>query len=219
MKKGTPFLIAWILFVTIQACDTKKPLDRQAVLDEMSSREIKRIPETEIFQAAEKMGDSITQQAQATLKKNLMAALEKGGVPHAIQFCNVNATAIMEELQKPKGVTIYRVSDRFRNPDDEPDSLENLIYEAYAYNLNESLPIKPSVIKETEEVLLYTKPIMIAGGLCLNCHGGVGQEISESNYDTILSYYPNDLAINYKLNELRGMWVVRIPRKTIVQSM
>lgn len=214
-----PFFLAWIFFSVIQACDSQKPIDRQAVIEEMNARELKRVPDTDILQAAQKMGDTISAAAQEALKAALMRSLKEGGVLQAVSFCNINALSIIQEVSSKSGVEVMRVTDQPRNQKNQLDSLENLIYEAYQYSHENNLEIEPSVIKESEEVLLYTKPITIKGGLCLNCHGEIGTQVSETNYDSIWSMYPDDQAINYKLNDLRGMWVIRMPVKQVIMKM
>ena len=214
-----PFFLAWIFFSVIQACDSQKPIDRQAVIEEMNARELKRVPDTDILQAAQKMGDTISAAAQEALKAALMRSLKEGGVLQAVSFCNINALSIIQEVSSKSGVEVMRVTDHPRNQKNQLDSLENLIYEAYQYSHENNLEIEPSVIKESEEVLLYTKPITIKGGLCLNCHGEIGTQVSETNYDSIWSMYPDDQAINYKLNDLRGMWVIRMPVKQVIMKM
>lgn len=218
IKSSSPFFLAWIFFVGIQSCDSQKPVDREAVIKEMGQRELKRISDAELLQTAQKIGDTLTLQAQSLLKTNLMKALEEGGVPRAIQFCNLNAGQILQSMDIPEGIQIERATDKSRNTQNQADSLESLIFEAYAFNYSEGLPLSSSVIEENKEVLIYTSPITIAGGLCLNCHGEIGSEIKEIDYDSILSYYPNDKAIGYKLNELRGMWVIRMPKKAIINE-
>ena len=42
----------------------------------------------------QKLGDSLSLQAQQTLIKNLLSAIEKGGAAYAVDFCNENATAL-----------------------------------------------------------------------------------------------------------------------------
>lgn len=214
-----PFFLAWILFSVIQSCDSQKPIDRQAVIEEMNSRELKRIPDTEILQAAQKMGDTISTAAQNALKAALMKSLNEGGVTNAVSFCNINALPLVQEVSSKNGVEVMRVTDHPRNQTNQLDSLEKLIFEAYQYSHENNLTLEPSVIKESEEVLLYTKPITIEGGLCLNCHGEIGSQVTELNYDSILGLYPNDEAINYQLNDLRGMWVIRMPVKQVILKM
>ena len=216
MRYFTHFFYALIIFLFVEGCDNK-PVNQEAIKDEMANRELKRIPEGDILQKGMELGDTIAIEAQQLLQKNLLNAIQEGGVAHALQFCNANALDLVKDLEEEGGYQIMRVSDKYRNPMDAPDSLENLILEAYQYNAEEGLPLEASIQSENAEVLLYTKPITIAGGLCLNCHGTIGQELSEANYDSILGYYPEDKAVGYALNDLRGMWVIRIPRKTVVK--
>jgi hypothetical protein len=210
------FTYAAILFLFVQGCDTNKPIDREAVKEEMKSRELKKVSDSEIMEKGKEIGISIAQAAQKELQKNLLNAIQENGVEGAISFCNANALDIVKGLEDSMGVKVFRVSQKYRNPVDEPDSIEALILDAYHYNVENELKLEPSVQEENSETLLFTQPIVINNPLCLNCHGKIGSEITESTYDTINYFYPKDKAVNYELGQLRGMWSIRIPKKEIV---
>jgi hypothetical protein len=44
--------------------------------------------------------------------------------------------------------------------------------------------------------------------MCLKCHGTPGQEIQTETLKRIQQLYPNDKAIGYGVNEVRGMWSI-----------
>lgn len=212
-------LLAGMGFSVIQACDAQQPIDRKAVIEEMNARELKRIPETQILQTAEKMADTIAEKAEKALEEALITAIQQKGVLAALKVCNVNALPIVNKVSKEKGVKVSRVTDRPRNPMNETDSLESLILEAYQYNIEKDIVQEASIMRETDEILRYTKPISISGGLCLNCHGQIGTEIKGDSYETILGDYPEDQAIGYELNDLCGMWVIKLPVKEVVNAL
>ena len=56
---------------------------------------------------------------------------------------------------------------------------------------------------------------IITNELCMQCHGQTGQQISPGTLAKITALYPNDKAVNYKVNQLRGIWVVEMKRDTI----
>ena len=117
-------------------------------------------------------------------------------------------------------VKIRRVSNRYRNPSDQPQDSEIQILEAYEYNAENGIESEPNIQKlENGEVLLYTKPIIISSSLCLNCHGKPGLEIDKATLKAIDSKYPNDRAKDHNMKDLRGMWSVMIPKKEVVKKM
>ncbi|MFV8227127.1 c-type heme family protein, partial [Christiangramia aquimixticola] len=78
----------------------------------------------------------------------------------------------------------------------------------------------PNIQKfENGEVLLYTKPITIPSGMCLNCHGEPEKEISKETLVKLDQLYPSDRARGHKVGDLRGMWSVRIPKKEVVKRL
>ncbi|MFY0688334.1 MAG: DUF3365 domain-containing protein [Cyclobacteriaceae bacterium] len=210
------FILSFFVFSFIQACDPGKPIDREAVQQAIDSREIKKVPKVDIMNKGMELGNAITSEVQMALQKNLMEAIQNEGIPFALEFCNANATNIAQEIADSMGVNVIRVSEKFRNPNGKPDSLENLILASYQYNIEEQLSIEPALVEENPKTLLYTQPIMISSGLCLQCHGTIGKELSEENHQTISALYPSDSAIGYKIGDLRGMWAVRIPIKSVI---
>lgn len=219
MNRLFPFLYAFTLVIIIHGCNTNQKVDREAVKEEMKARELKKVSDSEIISKGLEIGNMIAEEAQKTLQKNLLAAINEKGVPGALEFCNANALELVKDLEDSMDAEIYRVSNKFRNPKDQPDSLESLILDAYHYNVENGIVLEPSIQEENEQVLLYTKPISINNPLCLQCHGKIGEEITTENYEVISGFYPEDKAHGYELGQLRGMWSIRIPKKTIVNSL
>jgi hypothetical protein len=217
MKKILVFLLA-ITFLS--SCGSNERVSKEVFEEVNKSMEVKKLNEVDILQAGMEWGDEISTEAQQQLVSALQKAIEEKGVPGAIQFCNVEALPILAEVSQKYGVTIRRVSNQFRNPKDQPTEEEKGILEAYEYNAENELPLDPSIQKfENGEVYLYTKAIKIPNGMCLNCHGQAGTEISAETQKVIDELYPNDLAKGYKIGDLRGMWSIRIPKKEVVKKM
>ena len=201
----------------IISCGPRERVSKE-VFDEVNKNmEVKRLTESEIIQEAMIWGDSISILAQKNLISNLQKAIEEGGMVHAIEFCNENAEEITNSTD---GVLIRRVSTKNRNPNNFPDSQEAPILDAYAYNSENSLESEPNIQKvENGEVFLYTKAIIFPGGLCMNCHGEPGSQISDPVLEALNKLYPEDKAINYKSGDLRGMWSLRIPKNRVVDRL
>ncbi len=184
------------------------------------SMEVKKVGEAEIISHALEWGDELSQEAQASLMQALQKAIADKGTVGAVEFCNVEALPLTQSVAEKHGVIIRRVSEKNRNPKNSLQDQEKPLFDAYAYNTEEGITNAPNIQKMDDgETLLFTKAIVIPGGLCLNCHGTAGEELAEDTYEKIKSLYPDDKATGYKVGDLRGMWSIHIPKKEVVKRM
>ena len=140
------------------------------------------------------------------LSNVLKQKMKEGGVAHAVGFCNARAYPIVDSIATVHQVKIKRTSDKVRNPLNAADSLENEIIQKYQQLMQNGEDAKPMVIEEGN-ASRYFAPIKLQG-LCLSCHGTPGKHISESDYALIMQRYPYDKAIDYSVDELRGIWSI-----------
>ena len=146
----------------------------------------------------------VMEEAKKTLGGELKAAMERGGVEEAINYCNLHALAITDSVGKRYTATIKRVTDKPRNPENAANT-EELAQIAHWRKLIEAGENKVVTSEETDEVRNFYIPIKI-DALCLNCHGVAGESLAIENRDIILGKYPNDKATGYQLGDLRGLW-------------
>lgn len=145
-----------------------------------------------------------------TLGKKMKSKLKKGGAMKALNFCADEAYNITQKVNKklPKGVTVKRISAKYRNPANSPKDNELAVLESFA-KLKSSNVIMPKQLVEQvdEKTFKYYKPIFIDNKACLECHGVIKDvEIRRA----IAKRYPIDSANNYELGNLRGAVVVTI---------
>lgn len=155
-------------------------------------------------------GQKITKAAFTTLSSNLQQALSEGGVKNALQFCNVVAMLLTDSLSTNYGVTLSRTSHLPRNPANRADSLEMASIKTYLEQVKQQEELEPQVYAEAKRII-YHAPIRINNPLCLNCHGKVGTDITESDLKTIQELYPEDQATGFSMGDLRGIWTVKFP--------
>lgn len=187
--------------------------------EEMADRELKRLSEGDIMTRAKELGAEIAISSQQALGSKLKEALSEGGVPGALEYCNVSAYPLVDSLEKKFGASIKRASLRTRNPKDAPNSMERQILEAYEYNVEQGIDLEENVQRLGDTAILYTKPIVLNNGICLNCHGDPETEIGTENYDLILGLYPEDNATGHKMGDLRGMWSITLSKREVVRSL
>ncbi len=156
-------------------------------------------------------GKSFAVQTKEVLAKNLLNAINTKGTEHALSFCNEKAYPLTDSMASVLNAQIKRVSDKTRNP----KNLANKEESAYIKKSKELLAKGESIKPEMAEIngkLVGYYPIL-TNKMCLQCHGDPNTEVLTNTLLQIEKLYPNDKAVGYKINELRGIWVVEMNKK------
>jgi hypothetical protein len=152
-------------------------------------------------------GKEISKESFKTLSGKLKEQLQKGGVVHAIPFCNSEALPITKELSKKFNVSIKRTSNKIRNIKNNSTARELEVVEKFITLKENNKELAPIVEVGKNDKIHFYAPIIMKNN-CLVCHGTVGQEISVKNDSIIKLLYPNDKATNYKEGDVRGIWSI-----------
>lgn len=172
-------------------------------------KESKLEPETELTEVNYlKKGKEIAMNSQKALGGQLMKKLKEGGAINALEFCSENAISITDSLSKVQNVSIKRVSDKSRNPINFANEDEIKYINDTKELLAKGSDAKPT-IKDFQDKKVGYYPI-VTNAMCLQCHGTPNEQISEETFAKINSIYPEDKAIAYGENELRGIWVIEM---------
>lgn len=142
--------------------------------------------------------------AKGALGRQLMKAIQKGGPDYAVAFCNTKAYPITDSIASKYKVSIKRVSDKPRNPNNTANAEETGYIAYYQSILNAGQTPQPKVIA-TDTLVTFYHPI-VTNAMCLKCHGTVGETIALSTKAKIDTLYPADKATGYATNEVRGLW-------------
>lgn len=153
-------------------------------------------------------GKVIAKAGFQALSGALVKAIETGGVPHALDFCNVKALPITDSVAASFNVKVARVSDKNRNPENAATEQQKQIMEAMRAQIAAAGSARDTVVRLNDKELSYYAPIVIAAP-CLQCHGLPGSEVKDDHHQLIQKLYPDDKATAYALGELRGMWYLR----------
>lgn len=147
------------------------------------------------------LGQSIAKKTFQTLSSHLKKQIETGGVDSAISYCNVNAIPLTNSLSNRHNVSIKRVAKKYRNQANALSDEEASIFEKYKNNELQGATIQMN----NEGKQVFYSPIKLQP-LCVICHG-TKEQIGE-NYTLISQLYPDDKAIGFVPDELRGMWSI-----------
>ena len=141
-------------------------------------------------------------------KNTLIQGLQHNNLIKALKYCNKEVKQLISK-DNEKGFAIKRVSLRPRNKNNYPNLYEKEILEKFnklSLKNNKKLVLEHSeIIKDkNNNKFVYVKAIRIKE-VCLNCHGS---NINDDLKKEIEKLYPDDKAINYKLNDIRGAFVM-----------
>ena len=155
------------------------------------------------------------------LKKNLKEKMEKEGPLGALSFCANSAQSITDMVNRDakKGVRVKRVSEKYRNPLNKPDNLDNLAFQFFQKMKDRDGVYPDDFItrlrhKEDKniEIFRYYEPLFIEKP-CLACHG---EKLKPEVAAQLKELYPNDMATGYKLGDLRGLIAVEVTPDALV---
>ena len=197
MKKSILFLLA-IGFVLSYSCnETKQETE-------------KKISKTKISINYLEEGKKIALSTKAVLGSNLMQTISKKGTEEAIKFCNTNANLLTDSTALLLNAKVKRVSDKNRNPKNYANKQELDYINSMKEVLKSGGKLNGKIIEHKNKMIGYY-PI-ITNQACLQCHGNTKNDIEPKVLEKIDLLYPKDLAINYKNNELRGIWVIEMDK-------
>jgi len=169
-------------------------------LSATTNKEIKQEAKTAIM----KMGK--------TLKMHMKQNMKAGGPTQAATFCSSEARGIAKKVNASykKGVSVKRISLKYRNPADKPTLDEAKVLQELHTALDANKKVPKMIVKDLgkNHYKVY-KPIFIDKAVCLKCHG-VNKVRDDKAYKLMKAKYPNDKAVGYKLGDLRGAFVVDI---------
>lgn len=158
-------------------------------------------------------GNQATKDLMQSLSTALQSKIEEGGLSNAVEFCSKEAQKITDSINaKYPDIKIKRVSLDVRNPQNSPDASEKKVVELFNTLKENNLEMTPFIQKVTETNYRFYKPIILNREVCLKCHGS-DSDLDKGVKPLLTKLYPNDRAINYKLGDIRGAFVVDVKVK------
>lgn len=166
----------------------------------------------EAQQQYRQQGKRIAQATFGALSSQLMQAVKAGGVPNAIEYCNLAAYPLTDSMAQAMQAHIRRTALRYRNPQNAPTEAERRILTAFQAQMENGETPKPVVEAQGPDSVSFYAPIVLMEA-CLKCHGEVGEQISPDDYALIQQKYPEDQAIGFATGDLRGAWSITFARQ------
>jgi len=187
-------------FLVLIACNNT---DKKNIIIENNTIEISQ----EEKELTIEKGKEIALNTFKVLGGNLKKSMGEGGVENAINYCNANASNLMDSLGTYYSANIRRTSNKLRNENNTPTAAEQIILDTYT-NGGEMKPVV-DILSNGNRV--FYAPIKMKP-LCISCHGTVGKSLSNDNYAFIKKHYPNDKATGYEVSDFRGIWSIELKK-------
>lgn len=151
----------------------------------------------------EELGLDYALSTKAVLGQNLMGAIQAKGTIAALEFCNIQAIPLTDSMSLQFNAKIKRVSDKNRNPNNKANSEELQYIQKFKEIIAANQEPKAVVLDKGKQIQFYY-PIT-TNSMCLQCHG---KKVEDKVRLQTLKLYPNDLAVGYEENEVRGIWSI-----------
>lgn len=199
-------LIAFILLGTTIALLSNCKNDKK-------SSEKDKLPAKNTDFSYEELGLKYASTTKGMLGKNLITAISTNGTEKALEFCNEKAYQLTDSVAIALNTSIKRVSDNPRNPKNAASEIELEHIAAYKKKLESGEKAEPMMQEIGNKMVAYY-PIT-TNQMCLQCHGKPNTNITPAVLNKINQLYPEDRAIGYDVNQLRGLLVIEMDKKTL----
>ena len=170
------------------------PLPERKWLEaESEMHKVKRITQEQIETEARRRGDSLVNTADSLLHVRLAADVKSGSI-----------SAALKQYPPQQYPEVQAIARKFAATPDRT---------------GQQLPPAAQVKPAGQTEILYTKGIYLKDALCLQCHGAVGQEVSETTLAELQRAYPDFKATGFKTGAAMGSWQVKLKRQPILESL
>ncbi|WP_412971444.1 DUF3365 domain-containing protein [Glaciecola sp. MF2-115] len=160
----------------------------------------------------QKQKEELTQQAKlkmkafaSQLKTELLAAIQTGGLEAGVEVCHSKAPKIAQSLSTDNW-TVARTSLKTRNLQNKPDQWESDSLALFDKNYKEGVKAADLVVSSLEEDRFRLMKAIPMDNVCLACHGS---NIDPKLQKTIQKYYPEDRAIGFSMEDIRGAFTLQ----------
>ena len=202
-----------LIILAIAGCQNTQKKQAEEKNEAVKKENIKESGKPAFDHKAYKMkGMIIAKSTFKTFKSKIKEKAAQGGLPAVVDFCHKNAMKLSDSMGKAHNAVIKRTSFKLRNPKNKPDIDAEAVLNEYLKLQEESKPMEPVVLKDSEGFVHFYAPIKLKKE-CLKCHGTPGKELHDNIYKLIKTKYPEDQATGFKEGDLRGIWDIKFLKK------
>ncbi|WPP53280.1 hypothetical protein [Catalinimonas niigatensis] len=181
----------------ILGCDGtgNQQVNRDAFTQAIEQQEVKRILPAEFVEAAYTQGESIAMQAQEIAISGYPPETET--LEDLSNFVDEPTLVKIDSLAKAQNAEVRWIPADADSARLQLSTLEQQLWEAYWYNVENDLPVNHNVQKIDEENYLYTNPVMLTPELRKKLAG----------------------AETFADNSFLGMWSIKLTKRELIRAM
>ena len=158
------FALAFVIFVVVSACNTKRLENTKELSREIKASQIIRVTNTQLIYTVDEWGKKISKIAEKSLQKELEANPDKAGV-----ICkDLAQIPLINALEKEYGVQIQLLGEndlKNRNLNIK----EKEILDAYLYSSKAKTTASDNVQLLNDTLLVYNVPVPAESPICKVC--------------------------------------------------
>ena len=205
----------YLILIGLVACnaDGNKAVDREKIKQEMKDRQIKRVSEPELMDAAFQTGASLASIAEDVLLEKLddfYATIQSDATDSAelIIYRPLSQLIgpLLDSLSSNSGHVVSLFNLKLENLNPDTLEVEKQLLEAYQYNLENDVQSEDNVQRFGAEHLLFTRPITSKTGICLSTLLATNRAGESDSLKSQHVYFC-------------GMWSIRLSKKEIIKSL
>lgn len=199
-------ILVFVMIAFFSSCKNEKKADNSSKQEEEQIEAVSKIDPS-----YQQIGLDIAFKTKAQLGKHLMGTMKEKGAIAALEFCNVKAMQLTDSMATVHNARITRVSDKTRNPNNKANETELKNIDIFKNIISNGKEIAP-IIETINDSIYFYYPI-VTNDMCLKCHGTPNKEIDQATLLSLNDLYPDDKAVGYSENQVRGIWSIQFQKQ------
>lgn len=190
-----------------------RAIDREKVRQEMEDRQIKRVSEPELMNAAFQTGAELAGAAERVVLKKIDSLLssvpsDSGNRDDWARMSPLGKVVqpVLDSLTSQSGHFLSLINLGVENLHPDTSAVEKQLLEAYQYNLENNISSEDNVQRSGTDYLLFTRPVTSKTGICLKA---LMANFQSGKPDTLKS----------QTTYFCGMWSIKLSKKEIIKSL
>ncbi len=185
------------LFIGIFSACNESSVDTKGISEELQKRKILRISESEIFDMANKTGENAILKINESAKRQSEALAKSQKTEEAVLACSYASINNLDSLANE--INVFKVNKIDTNFKSRIllSEIETQLLDAYKYNRENKLEMKPNLQTINDTLFIYMSPILVSPE-CI--------ALSDQTKE------------NFIVDEFQGIWIIYLKKRDLVMA-
>ncbi len=206
-------ILMFLLLFGLIGCNTEgnRGVDREKIKQEMNDRQIKRVSEPALMDAAFRTGEKLVSVAEGVLLEKLKNLPETNQLDSAVDQASHQdyeklIMALIDSLNHQASHRISLIGLGLEKVHPDTSAIEKQLLDAYQYNVEHQIPLEDNVQKSGTDYLLFTRAITSEMDICSLI---LTKNTSSDHLDKLDS----------RQSGFCGIWSIKLSKKNIIKSL